>query len=135
MLFTKITKFSFFKLTKTLSAAQSSLPKDIFNFTIQYINNSHHTRQNPTRWGLSLTSDCLKCLAPERLLHIVAGCQSYPERFTWRHDFILHFLATILQTIYGSSLYVDVPGYNCQCAFTGDMYRPDLLLSASTGTF
>ena len=40
----------------------------------------------------------------------------------------------MLQTIDGSCLYADVPGYNCQRAITGDTYRPDLLLSTSTGT-
>ena len=88
---------------------------------------------NLTRWGLSPASDCSKCLAPETLLHVVAGCQLYLERFTWRHDSILHFLATNLQTVSGSSLYVDLPGYKSPFIATGDTYRPHLLLSTSTG--
>ena len=131
--FTNITNFSLSQLTKIWSASQSNLPKNIFNFTVRYINNSLPTRQNLIRWGLSPTSDCSKCLAPETLLHVVAGCQSYLERFTWRHDSILHFLATSLQTVSGSSLYVDLPGYKSPSIVTGDTYRPDLLLSTSTG--
>ena len=131
--FTNITNFSLSQLTKIWSASQSNLPKNIFNFTVRYINNSLPTRQNLTRWGLSPTSDCSKCFAPETLLHVVAGCQSYLERFTWRHDSILHFLATSLQTVSGSSLYVDLPGYKSPSIVTGDTYRPDLLLSTSTG--
>ncbi|CAB3985277.1 Hypothetical predicted protein [Paramuricea clavata] len=132
--FTNITKFSLSQLTKIWSACQSNLPKNIFNFTVRYINNSLPTRQNLARWGLSPTSDCSRCLAPETLLHVIAGCQSYLERFTWRHDSVLNFLATSLQTVSGSHLYVDLPGYKSPSIITGDTYRPDLLLSTSTGT-
>ena len=97
--FTSITKFAFSQLTKIWFTSQSKLLKNIFNFTVRYMNNSFPTRQNLTRWGLSPTSDCSKCLAPETLLHVVAGCQLYLERFTWRHDSILHFIATNLQTV------------------------------------
>ena len=102
--FTSITKFAFSQLTKIWSASQSKFPKNIFNFTVRYMNNSLPTRQNLTRWGLSPTSDCSICLAPETLLHVVAGCQSYLERFTWRHDSILNFIATNLQTVNSSTL-------------------------------
>ena len=132
--FTNITKFSLSHLTKIWSACQSNLPKNIFNFTVRYINNSLPTRPNLARWGLSPTSDCSRCLAPETLLHVVAGCQSYLERFTWRHDSVLNFLATNLQTVSGSHLYVDLPGYKSPSIITGDTYRPDLLLLTSTGT-
>jgi hypothetical protein len=132
--FTNITKFSLSQLTKIWSACQSNLPKNIFNFTVRYINNSLPTRQNLARWGLSPTSDCSRCLAPETLLHVVAGCQSYLERFTWRHNSVLNFLATNLQTVSGSHLYVDLPGYKSPSIINGDSYRSDLLLLTSTGT-
>ena len=131
--FTNITKFSLSQLTKLWSTCQSNLPKNIFNFTVRYINNSLPTRQNLARWAISTTSDCTYCLAPETLLHVVAGCQSYLERFTWRHDSVLNFLATNLQTVSGSCLYVDLPGYKSPSIITGDCYRPDLLLSTSSG--
>ncbi|CAB4011668.1 Hypothetical predicted protein, partial [Paramuricea clavata] len=118
--FTNITKFSLSQLTKIWSACQSNLPKNIFNFTVRYINNSLPTRQNLARWGLSPTSDCSRCLAPETLLHVVAGCQSYLERFTWRQDSVLNFLATSLQTVSGSHLYVDLPGYKSPSIITGE---------------
>ena len=98
------------------------------------MNNSLPTRQNLARWGLSPTSDCSQGLATETFLHVIAGCQSYQERFTWRHDPVLNFLATNLQTLSGSHLYVDLPGYKSPSIITGDTYRPDFLLSTSTGT-
>ena len=129
--FANITKFSLSQLTKIWSASQSNLPKNIFNFTVRYINNSFPTRQNLTRWGITPTSGCSKCLTPETLLHVVAGCQSYLDRFTWRHDSILNFLATCLQTVNGSCLYADLPGYRTPSILTGDIYRPDLLRQTS----
>ena len=129
--FANITKFSLSQLTKIWSASQSNLPKNIFNFTVRYMNNSLPTRQNLTRWGITPTSGCSKCLAPETLLHVVAGCQSYLDRFTWRHDSILNFLATCLQTVNSSCLYADLPGYKTPSVLTGDIYRPDLLLQTS----
>jgi hypothetical protein len=38
-----------------------------------------------------------------------------------------------LQTVSGSCLYVDLPGYKSPSIITGDCYRPDLLLSTSSG--
>lgn len=64
------------------------------------------------------------------LLH---GCQSYLERFTWRHNSILNFLANTLQTVNGSNLFVDLPGFKSPSILTGDTYRPDLLLQCSNG--
>ena len=129
--FANITKFSLSQLTKIWSASQSNLPKNIFNFTVRYMNNSLPTRQNLTRWGITPTSGCSKYLAPETLLHVVAGCQSYLDRFTWRHDSILNFLATCLQTVNSTCLYADLPGYKTPSVLTGDIYRPDLLLQTS----
>ena len=80
------------------SSVQSKLPKNIFNFTIRYINNTLPTRRNPSKWRLSSTSDFSFCSSPETQLHIVAGCETYLNegRFTWRHDSVLNFLASTL---------------------------------------
>ena len=43
--FNSISKFALSQLTNLWSVAQSSLPKNIFNFNIRYINNSLPTRQ------------------------------------------------------------------------------------------
>ena len=99
------------------------------NFTIRYINNSLPTRKNMARWGLSQSPDCSFCLNPESLLHVVAGCQQYLDRFTWRHDSILNFIAKSLQPVINvdSSLYADVNGFLNPSIITGENYRPDLL--------
>ncbi|XP_028419269.1 uncharacterized protein LOC114545096 [Dendronephthya gigantea] len=133
--FSSVTKLSLLQLNKVWSIAQSKLPKNIYNFTIRYINNSLPTRKNLNRWGISSSSECTFCLNPESLLHVVAGCQFYLERFTWRHNSILNFLADTLQSVNDCTLYADIPNFKSPTIITGDTYRPDLLLSCSNGSY
>ena len=100
-----------------------------FYFTIHYINNSLPTCKNMARWGLSQSPDCSFCLNPESLLHVVAGCQQYLDRFTSRHDSILNFIAKSLQPVINvhSSLYADVNSFLDPSIITGENYHPDLL--------
>ena len=115
------------------SSAQSKLPKNIFNFTVRYLNNTLATRKNLTLWNLSKISDCSFCLQPESLLHVVAGCKTYLNqgRFTWRHDSALNFLASSLQYLKHCTFYVDLPQYLSPCLITGDDLCPHMLISSS----
>ena len=123
-----IAKFSLSLLNTLWSVAQSKLPKNIFNFTVRYINSSLPTRKYLTRWGLASSPECSFCLRQETLLHVVAGCQCYLERFTWRHDSILQFLAETFRTMNTCQLFADLSAFKSPSIITGDTYRPDLLL-------
>ena len=46
----------------------------------------------------------------------------------------LHFVASTLQCIKNSTLYVDLPGFLSPCILTGDLLCPDLLLCIGTAT-
>ena len=124
------------QLNSLWSSAQSSLPKNIFNFTIRYLNNTLANRTNLHKWKLSSSPDCSFCLKPESLLHIVAGCKSYLEdgRYTWRHNSALHFIASTLQCIKNSTMYADLPGFLSPCIVTGDHLRPDMLISTDSAS-
>lgn len=75
------------------------------------------------------STECSFCYSSETLNHIVAGCQHYLDRFTWRHDSILNFIATTLHSnIARSSIYADIDGYKNPSIITGDDHRPDLLI-------
>ena len=123
-------------LNSLWSSTQSKLPKNIFNFTLRYLNNTLANRTNLHKWKLSPSPDCSVCLHPEPLLHVVSGCKSYLEdgRYTWRHNSALHFVASTLQCIKNSTLYVDLPGFLSPCILTGDLLRPDLLFCIGTAT-
>ena len=118
------------------SSAQSKLPKNIFNFTVRYLNNTFATRKNLKLWNLSQTSDSSFCFQPESLLHVVAGCRSYLSegRFTWRHDSALNFLASTFQYLNHCTFYVDLPQYLSPSLVTGDDLRPDMLISTPSNT-
>ena len=112
------------------STVQSNLPRNIFNFTDRRFKSSLATRINLARWNFDQTSDCRFCFHPEDLLHVDASCKTYIDdgRYTWRHNSALQFIANCLQSIVGSSLYVDLLGFLSPCILTSDMFRPYLLL-------
>ena len=119
------------KMTNSIwSDVQNNIPRNIFNFTVRYLNNSLATRRNLARWNLKQTFDCSFSFHPESLLHDVEGCKTYLDegRFTWRHNSALKFIANSFQSIVGSTLYVDLPGFLSPCIITGDTFRPDILL-------
>ena len=129
--FSNIIKHSTLSFNSIWSSVQSKLPKNIFNFTIRYINNTLPTRKNLLKWGISATSECSFCLESESLLYVVAGCKTYLNqgRFTWRHDSVLNFIASTLKSVDHSNLYADLPGYISPSVLTGDELRPDLLIT------
>ena len=131
--FRSMSEHSLTTLNSLWSSAQSSLPKNIFNFSVKYINNTLPTKTNLKRWGLSSSSDCSFCLTQESLLHIISGCKVYLQqgRYTWRHDSILMFIATTLRSLQHAKIFADMPGFLSTSIITGHDLRPDLLLSLS----
>ena len=119
-------------LNSVWSSVQGHLPKNIFNFTIKYMNNTLPTKINLCKWGLSSTSDCSFGLKPEYLSH-VTGCSAYLNdgRFTWRHNSMLQFIANSFKSVPDSVLYVDLPGFITPSLLSGYSLRPDLLLTIS----
>ena len=107
--------------------------KNIFNFTVKYINNALPTNSNLAKWNLSSTSNCSFCLLPESILHIISGCKIYLNQgcYTWRHDSVLLSIATFLQSVKNTTIYADLPKFLNPSILTGDSLRPDLLLSVS----
>ena len=129
--FSNVIKYSTISLNSIWSSVQSKLPKNIFNFTIRYVNNTLPTQKNLQKWGISTTSECAFCLSPETLLHVVAGCNTYLNEghFTWRRDSVLNLIASMLKPLNCSKLYADLTGYISPSVVTGDTLRPDLVLT------
>ena len=103
------------------SKVQQSLPKNIFNFTIKYLNSTLATRKNLHKWSLSES---------ETLQHIVSSCKHYLDhgRYNWRHDSVLLCLLKSLSHLTDWSIYADLPSFPSPCLITGDSFRPDLIL-------
>ena len=71
--FSNINETSLSSVNSVWSLAQRNLPRNTFNFSIRYINDSLPNRTNLTKYGIPPVSDCSFCLQPESLLHVVAG--------------------------------------------------------------
>ena len=112
------------------STVQKNMPKNIFNFTIKYLNNTLATRKNLCKWFLSSTSACSFCFQSETLQHILSSCKCYLEdgRYTWRHNSVLLHLVTSLSSFKNTSLFADLPSFPSPSLVTGDSIRPDLVL-------
>ena len=105
------------------------MPKNIYNFTIRYINNTLANGTNMYKWKIANSPDCLFCQQRQTLLHVVAGCQVFLNegRFDWRHNSILQSLLNCIPRGPDIKLYGDIPGYSSPSIITGDDYRPDAL--------
>ena len=53
------------------------------------------------------------------------------DRYTWRHNSVLNFVAYSLQCIKGATLFVDLPSFPSPSVITGDTLRPDLLFEVT----
>ena len=107
-----------------------NMPKNIFNFTLEYLSNTLATRKNLSKWCITQSSACSFCLQSETLQHIVSSCKSYLEqgRYTWRHDSVLNFIANTLSGLQFCSVYASLPAFLSPSLITGDSHRPDLIL-------
>ena len=62
--------------------------------------------------------------------HNIDGCQSYLERFTWRHHSVL--LALSFQPLRNTSPFLFRPGFLNPTIITGGSLCPDLTIKASS---
>ena len=125
---------SFTGNVKTWNTALNKLPKNIYNFTQRYLNNTLPTLKNMCRWKKKDNSLCFSCLQPQTLQHVVSGCKIHLKegRYNWRHDSILKTLADFIISVNKQvEIYVDLdlPGYRSPCIVTGESERPDIVIT------
>ena len=112
------------------SKSVSKLQKNIYNFSIRYVNNSLENVSNMHKWGKTTSSLCLHCNKNQTLGHVVAGCETSlrEKSYNYRHNSILLNLGRILESIKSIDIYIDIPGYKCPTMITGENQRPDLIV-------
>ena len=110
-------------------AVQKYTPKNIFNFTIMYLNNTLSNMSNVHIWGYSENRLCVLGHQVQTLGHVVAGCNvSLNEgRYTWKHNSVLQVIANSL-TRFCSNLFVDLPSFPSSCIVMGEQERPDVVI-------
>ena len=130
LVISSILKYSCQRTASIWSIVQQNMPRNIFTFSIKYLNNTLPTRKNLCKWSISQSSACSFCLQSETLQHVVSSCNCYLEngRYTWRHNSVLLFLANTFSSLNQISVYADLPSFMSPSLITGDSLRPDLLL-------
>ena len=132
--FSNIVKHSTLSFNSISSSVQNKLPKNIFNFTIRYIDNTLPTRKNLLKWGnisyirmFILFATRVASIVPHKSLEIKTYLNE--GRFTWRHDSVLNFIASTLKSVDHSKFYADLPDYVSPSVLTGYEERPDLSIT------
>ena len=108
-------------------AVQSNSSRNLHNFTVRCLNNTLPHLSNMYTCGLAETKLCPLCNNIQSLLHVVAGCAVSLDRYTWRHDSVLSYIATFLKR-FARELYADVTNFSSPSIITGEEMRPDLLI-------
>ena len=80
----------------------TTLPRNIYNFTTRYLNNTLPTLTNMVKWKKAINSLCVACLKTQTLQHVVSGCNAHLEeedRYTWRHNSVLMILSQYMTSV------------------------------------
>ena len=108
-------------------AVQGNLSRNLYNFTVCYLNNTLPHLSNMYTWGLAETKLCPLCNNIQSLLHVVAGCEELLDRYTWRHDSVLNYIANFFKR-FALELYADLTNFSSPSIITGEEMRYDLLI-------
>ena len=108
----------------------TQFPRNIYNFSIRYVNNSLPNNSNLHTWGVSPSALCIACNKPQTLGHVIGGCQIHlkEKRYNYRHDSILLNIVKSISQSDKRRIYADVKGYVSPSVITGEDYRPDIII-------
>ena len=138
LVISSILNFSCRKTSSIWSTVQQNMPRNIFNFSIKYLNNTLPTRKNLCKWSIAQSSACSFCLLSETLQHVIFNCKCYLQegRYTWCHNSVLLYLANIFSYLSQCKIYADLPSiyFSMFDYLTGNnvLYILELTLSFET---
>ena len=103
-----------------------NLPKGTMKWLLNSCIDTLPTKANLRQWG-KVTSDKCWCSQKQTLNHILNGCRKALDqgRFTWRHDSLLYYIASCLDTK-NFTCFVDIEGHQTN---SGGTLPPDIIVS------
>ena len=118
------------KFNVTWKSALINLPRNIYNFTVRYLNNTLANATNCFIWKTKSSPFCHYCSNRQTLGHVVGGCQTFLQEktSTWRHYSVLQNIASSIPRDNLTELFVDLVGFQSPSIITGDQKRPDLII-------
>ena len=122
--------FSLSTARKYWYTAFENMPKNIYNFTIRYMNNTLPTMKNMKMWKKLYSYDCKFCQQTQTLGHVVGGCISSLRqgRYNWRHDSIIVNMAKFIRALKKVQVFADIDQYMSPSVITCEDLRPDLIV-------
>jgi hypothetical protein len=127
-------------LTKTLAPSEleswskhiAMITPSVANFARKALIRCLPTNSNLYRWQRAQTDACPHCHSLETENHVLNNCNfaATQGRYTWRHNAVLKYLVSLIQTqlLPDQTLYVDLPGFqNPNILFT--TARPDIAVA------
>ena len=115
-----------------------NMPKGVMKFMVNSFLDTLPTKNNLSRWGKKMTTNCNLCSKKETLHHVLNHCQVMLEqgRYTWRHNSVLRIIHDTLREIADPSwvFYCDLTGTTKVAGTTippdilATQQRPDLVL-------
>ena len=111
-----------------------NLPKGTMKFVLNSSINTLPTKSNLCLWG-KRTNDKCRCGVKETLNHLLNCCQLALNegRFTYRHDCVLNYIASCLDTE-KYTCFVDIPGHQTPAGgtlppnLTVSVLKPDIVV-------
>ena len=93
------------------SKSITKLPKNIYNFSIRYTNNTLANATNMHKWGKVVSPLCLHCNKIQILSHVIGGCKIAlrEKRYNFRHNSKLLNLGKILEPVKSIDFYIQEP--------------------------
>ena len=106
------------------------MPKNVYNFTLRYMNNTLPTMKNMKMWKKLYSSDCKFRQQTQTLGHVVGGCISSlrEDRYNWRHDSVIVNMAKFITALKNVQVFADTDQYMSPSIITGEDLRPDLIV-------
>ena len=122
--------FSLSTARKYWYTAFENMPKNIYNFTMRYMNNTLPTMKNMKMWKKLYSSDCKFCQQTQTSGHVVGGCISSLRegRYNWRHDAIIANIAKFFTALKNVQVFADIDQRMSPSIITGEDLRPDLIV-------
>lgn len=107
-----------------------NMPLNILKFATNACINALPSNDNLLRWGKRLTSKCNLCGNTGTLLHVLNACPQMLDRYSWRHNNILEYLLSVINSSDAASqnkikTYADLEGHR----IAGGTIPPNVLPS------
>ena len=91
-----------------------NVPQGVMKFIVNAAIDSLPTNKNLYRWGKRISDKCNLCNCTGTLHHVLNNCEKMLDRYTWRHNNIIHIILKNIKPTSDNTnkVYADIEGEN-----------------------